>query len=354
MGSMLRLVVVELSRHTTLGLGGPARAVLEPDSAEAVAQAIESTDGPQLILGGGSNLVVADEGFAGTVIKLGEKFSNVSVERSNGGALVVAEAGAWFDDLVARTVGDKLQGLEALSGIPGSVGATPMQNVGAYGREIAEVLQWVEAYDRVEECSVQLSSKACQFGYRTSRFRNSNRYVILRVALRLDASEDSMPIRYAELARVLGVEEGKAAPIRRVREAVLELRRSKGMVIDAADADTRSAGSFFTNPIVPIAVADEVEARAQALGFAGPMPRFPAAEGHVKLAAAWLLERAGFGKGYGEGAVGVSSKHALALINRGGGTTAELLALARTLRAGVLERFGVTLAPEPVLVGCEL
>lgn len=345
---------VELSRHTTLGLGGPARAVIEPDSAEAVCHAIESASGPQLILGGGSNLVVADQGFQGTVIKLGEKFANVSIERSNGGALVVAEAGAWFDDIVARTVGDKLHGLEVLSGIPGSVGATPMQNVGAYGREIAELLQWVEAYDRVEECNVQLSPAACQFGYRTSRFRHTSRYVILRVALRLDASEDSLPVRYTELARVLGIEEGKAAPIRRVREAVLELRRAKGMVVDPADPDSRSAGSFFTNPVVDAATADRIEARVRASGHEPPMPRFAASEGRVKLSAAWLLERAGFGKGFGEGAVGVSSKHSLALINRGGGTTTELLALARTLRQGVKDAFDVTLLAEPVFVGCEL
>ncbi len=344
---------MELWRHTTLGLGGPARTFLEPDSVDAVCDAIEAADGPLLVLGGGSNVVIADAGYSGTVLHLGTGFGRVSIERSGGIALVVAEAGAWFDDIVAQTVGANLAGLEALSGIPGSVGATPIQNVGAYGREIAEVLDWVEAYDRRQECRVQLSPAACKFGYRSSRFRGDDRYVILRVALRLRASETALPIRYAELAKTLGVEEGASPPLSRVREAVLELRRSKGMVIDESDPDSRSAGSFFTNPIVELAKADDVEQRAKKLG--GPaMPRFPVEGGLVKLSAAWLLERAGFGKGWGKGAIGVSSKHALALINRGSGTTTELLDVARTLRHGVQEAFDVTLTPEPVFVGCEL
>lgn len=328
--------------------------MIEPDSADAVVDAVEHVEGPQLILGGGSNLVVADAGFPGTVIKLGEKFGNVSIERSNGGALVVAEAGAWFDDIVARAAADKLRGLEVLSGIPGSVGATPMQNVGAYGRDIAELLQWVEVYDRVEGCNLQMSRAACKFGYRTSRFKHEERFVVLRVALRLDASEDSLPILYPELARTLGVEPGQVAPIRRVREAVLDLRRSKGMVVDTADPDSRSAGSFFTNPVVTAAEADSIESRVRESGHQEAMPRFAAAEGQVKLSAAWLLERAGFHKGFGDGPVGVSNKHSLAIVNRGGGSTEQLLELARTLRAGVASAFGVTLEPEPVFVGCSL
>lgn len=344
---------MELWRHTTLGLGGPARTFLEPDSVDAVCDAIEAADGPLLILGGGSNLVVADEGYSGTVIHLGASFGRVSIERSGGIALVVAEAGAWFDDIVAQTVGANLAGLEALSGIPGSVGATPIQNVGAYGREIAEVLDWVEAYDRRQECRVQLSPAACKFGYRTSRFRGDDRYVILRVALRLRASETGLPIRYAELAKALGVEEGASVQLAKVREAVLELRKSKGMVVDEDDPDSRSAGSFFTNPIVEAAKADDIEKRAAKLGK-GPMPRFPADGEMVKLSAAWLLERAGFGKGWGKGAIGVSTKHALAIVNRGSGTTKELLEVARTLRQGVQDKFDLTLVPEPIFVGCEL
>lgn len=349
--------LLELWRHTTLGLGGPARTFLEPDSVDAVCDAIEATGGPLLILGGGSNLVVADQGYSGTVIYLGASFGRVSIERSGGIALVVAEAGAWFDDIVAQTVGANLAGLEALSGIPGSVGATPMQNVGAYGREIAEVLDWVEAYDRRQECRVQLSPAACKFGYRTSRFRGDDRYVILRVALRLRASETGLPIRYAELAKALGVEEGASVQLAKVREAVLELRKSKGMVVDEDDPDSRSAGSFFVNPIVEVAKADDIEKRALALGKGlarSAMPRFPSEGGLVKLSAAWLLERAGFGKGWGKGAIGVSNKHSLAIVNRGSGTTAELLDVARTLRKGVQDTFDLTLVPEPVFVGCEL
>lgn len=344
---------MELSRHTTLGLGGPARATVEPDSQEALIEALTRTDGPQLILGGGSNLVVADAGFAGTVIQLGPRFARVSVERSEEAALLVAEAGASFDALVERTVGEGLRGLEVLSGIPGSIGATPIQNVGAYGRDVAELMQWVEVYDREEARVLRMPAAACGFGYRTSRFKHQTRFVVLRVALRLEASSDGLPIAYVELARALGVREGAVAPLSRVREAVLTLRRSKGMVLDSADPDSRSAGSFFTNPIVSIEQADHIEAKVARAGFVGSMPRYGAAA-RVKLSAAWLLERAGFHRGFGAGPIGVSSKHTLALVNRGGGTTEQLLTLARALRDGVRARYGVTLEPEPVFVGCQL
>lgn len=341
---------VELRRHTTIGLGGPARAWIEPDSSDAVIDAV-CTEDPLLILGGGSNLVVADAGFDGTVVKLGARFANVEVQSTADHIQVIAEAGASFDALVARAVDEGFRGLEVLSGIPGSIGATPMQNVGAYGREIAELIEWVEVLDRDTREVQRLHQAECGFAYRHSRFRGHSRWIILRVALSLTPSARSLPIRYAELARALGIQPGESAPLARVRETVMELRASKGMLVDANDPDSRSCGSFFTNPIVDAAQADEVERRVHA---AQPMPRFAADAGKIKLAAAWLVERAGYTKGYGDGAVGLSRKHTLALVNRGSATTGELLAFARTVRDGVRDKLGVTLEPEPIFVGCSL
>ena len=236
-------------------------------------------------------------------------------------------------------------GIEALSGIPGLVGAAPIQNIGAYGQEISQTVGWVRALDRTTGDVVLLEPAQCEFAYRDSVFKRSQRYVVLAVAFALEHSRLGAPVRYAELARRLGVEVGDRVPADDVRAAVLDLRRGKGMVLDPDDHDTWSAGSFFTNPILPAGTAAALPDAA---------PRWPAADGRVKVSAAWLIEQAGFGKGYGSGAARISTKHTLALTNRGGATTADLLALAREIRTGVRDRFGVTLDNEPDLVGVEL
>jgi UDP-N-acetylmuramate dehydrogenase len=288
------------------------------------------------VLAGGSNVVIADEGVRGTVVLVRTK----GVERR--GDRLVVQAGEDWDPLVARCVAEGLQGFECLSGIPGSAGATPIQNVGAYGQDVAETVDWVRVYDREADAVRTMDAAECEFDYRRSVFKHRDRWVVLAVAYRLRESAESGPIRYAELARALGVPVGGRAPLADVREAVLALRRRKGMVIDPADPDSVSAGSFFTNPILaPDAFA----------ALPSGAPAYPEPDGRIKTSAAWLIEHAGFGRGHGAGNVGISSKHTLALVNRGGATTAELLALARRIAAGVAERFGVALQPEPVLVG---
>jgi UDP-N-acetylenolpyruvoylglucosamine reductase len=328
---------------TTLRLGGPAARFVDATSAEDVVAAVREAGDEVLLVGGGSNLVIADEGWPGTVVRVSS--TGHTVERSGDTALVVVEAGTEWDTLVAATVADGLGGLECLSGIPGRTGATPVQNVGAYGVEIAEVLVDVDLYDRRTD-TVHERVPAAELGlaYRTSVLKGRSDAVVLRVRLRLSTDATSAPIRYAELARALGVEQGTRVPAEAAREAVLALRRGKGMVLDPDDHDTWSVGSFFTNPVV-----DEDRAPADA-------PRWPAGEGKVKLPAAWLIERSGFPRGYAGpgGRVALSTKHVLALTHRGGGRTADLLALAREVRDGVRARFGIELAPEPVLVGCRL
>jgi UDP-N-acetylmuramate dehydrogenase len=296
-----------------------------------------------LILGGGSNLIVHDIGFAGTVVRIASRGFE---ERRRGNIVeLTVQAGEPWDAVVARTIREGLAGFECLSGIPGLTGATPIQNVGAYGREIAETVRVVDVLDRQRRQVVQVSPEACGFGYRTSAFKGSDRYVVLAVTFLLDVAATSRPIRYAELARVLGLAVGDSAPLDAVREKVLALRRAKGMLLDPGDPDTVSAGSFFTNPVLSEAAAAQLPAAA---------PRWPQPDGSVKTSAAWLIERSGFGKGYGNGRARISSKHTLALTNRGGATTAELLALARTVRDGVRNQFGVELVNEPVIVGAAL
>ena len=319
---------MELAELTTLRLGGPAGWLLEAHTDEEVVAAVPEA---ALVLAGGSNVVVADEGIAGTVVRIATR----GVDR-DGSRLTVAAGEPW-DDLVTRTVAEGLQGFECLSGIPGSVGATPIQNVGAYGQEVAETIESVRVYDREADRVVEMPAADCGFGYRTSVFRYHDRHVVLAVTYRLREDTHSGPLRYAELARALDVPVGGTAPLAEVREAVLRLRRGKGMVIDPADPDSVSAGSFFTNPILDSAPAGA--------------PAWPQPDGRVKTSAAWLIEQAGFHRGHGNGRVGISTKHTLALVNRGGATTAELMALAREIAGGVQERFGVSLHPEPVLVG---
>jgi UDP-N-acetylmuramate dehydrogenase len=334
---------VRLSELTTLRLGGPAERYVEASTDDEVIEVVRDAE-PLLILAGGSNLVVADGGFPGTVLQIATR----GVRRD--GATLEVAAGEPWDPLVAACVVDGLAGIECLAGIPGSVGATPIQNVGAYGQEVAETIVAVRVLDRARGVVEELAPAACGFTYRSSAFkREPGRWVVLGVRFALHASELSAPIRYAELARALDVELGDRAPLAEVREAVLALRRRKGMVLDDADPDTFSAGSFFTNPILE---ADE-HAALRARTDAEP-PAWPEADGRVKTSAAWLIERAGFHRGDGDpDGIAISTKHTLALTNRGHGTTAQLVAFAREIAAGVHEAFGVDLTPEPVLVGYE-
>jgi UDP-N-acetylmuramate dehydrogenase len=342
---------VRLSDLTTLRLGGPAARYVEATSEQALIDAVLEADRsgePLLVLAGGSNVVVADEGFPGTVVRVAT--GGVAREGAN---LEVAAGESW-DPLVADCVAGGLAGVECLAGIPGSVGATPIQNVGAYGQEVAETISAVRVLDRADGAVRTLAPADCAFTYRSSAFkREPGRWVVLAVSFALEASERSAPIRYPELARTLGVEIGARAPLADVREAVLALRRGKGMVLDPGDADTVSAGSFFTNPVLDADAFAALRARAaKRLGPDAPPPAWPDADGHVKTSAAWLIEHAGFHRGHGnpEG-IAISGKHTLALTNRGAGTTAELIALAREIAGGVRETFGVALVPEPVLVG---
>ena len=341
-----------LAELTTLRLGGPPRRYVEAGDEAAIVAAVREADAagePLLVLAGGSNVVVADEGFPGTVLEIRSR----GVEDRGGGRLVV-QAGEPWDPFVARCVADGLAGLECLSGIPGSVGATPIQNVGAYGQEVAESIAAVRALDRRTGAVEELPPAACGFSYRSSAFkREPGRWVVLAVSFALRPGGRSAPIRYAELARALDVEEGATAPVAAVREAVLALRRAKGMVIDPGDLDSVSAGSFFMNPVLDPAAFAALEERVLArLGPAARLPRFPQADGTVKTSAAWLIERAGFARGHGDpAAIAISSKHTLALTNRGAGSTAALVGLAREIAAGVRDAFGVELEPEPVFVG---
>jgi UDP-N-acetylmuramate dehydrogenase len=339
---------VPLAPLTTLRLGGPAARMTdlacEADVVDAVRD-VEARGQVLFVLGGGSNVVVGDEGVSGLVARMAMR--GIEVTREAGRAVVDVAAGEGWDALVARAVGEGWSGLECLSGIPGLVGGTPIQNVGAYGQEVSETIVRVRAYDRVARAFVDMGARACGFGYRASVFKRSERWIVTGVRFAFAEGRESAPVRYAELAKALGIREGERAPMGVVRDTVLPLRRGKGMVLDAADPDSVSAGSFFVNPLVDGAKLAAVEERA-----GERPPRFEAGEGKWKLAAGWLVERAGFVKGWGEGRVGVSRKHALALVNRGGATTAELLSVARTIRDGVWARFDVELEPEPVFVGC--
>ncbi|WP_326567915.1 UDP-N-acetylmuramate dehydrogenase [Amycolatopsis rhabdoformis] len=350
-----------LAEYTTLRLGGPARRFVQATSSDDLVAAVREADDAGervLLLGGGSNLVVADEGFAGTLIQVATtgwtRDGDNHYDRDHSDTVEVA-AGQEWDAFVAELVAAGLGGLECLSGIPGSVGATPIQNVGAYGCEVAESIVSLELYDRAAREVRTVKADELGFAYRTSVLKGTDAGVVLSVRFRVDPAGESAPIRYAELARTLGVEIGAKVPAASAREAVLGLRRGKGMVLDPADHDTWSAGSFFTNPILPSADVEATLARISAVVGAAAVPQYPA-DGGVKLSAAWLIERAGFAKGHPGpgGRVSLSTKHTLALTNRGTATTTDLLSLAREVRDGVQARFGVTLHPEPLLIACVL
>ncbi|MGY4711943.1 UDP-N-acetylmuramate dehydrogenase [Mycolicibacterium sp. CBM1] len=339
---------VALAELTTLRVGPVARRVITCTTTEqivAAVGAVDRADTPSLILAGGSNVLIADDLTDLTVVRLAG--SALTVE----GPWLRADAGAVWDDVVVAAVQAGLGGLECLSGIPGSAGATPVQNVGAYGVEVADVLTRVRLLDRRSSQVRWVTAAELGFGYRHSVLKNSAEAVVLEVEFRLDDTGRSAPLRYAELTAALGLAAGEQAEPARVRETVLALRARKGMVLNPDDHDTWSVGSFFTNPVVTADQFAELAARVE-----GRVPHYPAADG-VKLAAGWLVEHAGFGKGYpgsADAPASLSTKHALALTNRGKATTADVLALARTVRDGVRDAFGITLVPEPVLIGCSL
>ena len=336
-----------LGTYTTLRLGGPPgtlTVVSEADKAVATVRDCSAAGQSVLVLAGGSNVVIGDAGFPGVVLLLRTRGVRV-VSRDAGQVVVRVAAGEPWDTFVAETVANGWSGVECLSGIPGSAGATPIQNVGAYGQEVAHTVVAVHAYDRAADIVREMTPQECEFGYRSSLFKHSDRWLVLEVDFRLAVSEQSAPIRYAELARQLGVEVGDRVPLEQARETVLKLRAGKGMVLDPDDKDTWSVGSFFTNPVLSAA-------QWAALTETVRPPHWPAEDGTVKLPAAWLIEHAGFPKGYAGRNVAISAKHTLALTNRGGGTTEALLDLAREIRDGVRDRFGIELHPEPVLINC--
>ncbi len=350
---------VPLAPLTTLRIGPIARRLITCTSTEQVVAVVRQLDDesrsgeprPVLLFAGGSNLVIADTLTDLTAVRLAN--DGVTID----GNLVRAEAGAVWDDVVVRTIEHGLGGLECLSGIPGSAGATPVQNVGAYGAEVSDTITRVRVLDRNSGVVRWVPGSELGFGYRTSVFKQAGPIeleissVVLEVEFALDASGRSAPLRYGELAAELNASSGERADPQAVRAAVLTLRARKGMVLDAADHDTWSVGSFFTNPVVAPGVYERLVNDVKE-----PMPHYPAPDG-VKLAAGWLVERAGFGKGYPDDATArcrLSTKHALALTNRGGATTEDVIALARIIRDGVRDVFGITLKPEPVLLGCRL
>ena len=348
---------VPLAPLTTLELGGHARHLVEATDDDTVVEALrwaEARGLPALILGGGSNVVIADRGWDGLVVRVatrGRRFA----ESPDGTVTLTAAAGEPWDDVVADTVARDLTGLECLSGIPGLVGATPIQNVGAYGQEVADTIRSVTVLERTSKRTLELAPAACAFAYRDSAFKHHpDRFVVLAVTFALRPG-GAPTLRYRELAEALAASNGGPPPtLGAVRAAVLALRRKKSMLIVDGDPNRRSVGSFFTNPIVGAAEADAVAARAVALGvIARPdeMPRWPAAGGAIKLSADWLIERAGIRKGQRRGAVGVSTAHALSLVHLGGGSTAGLLELAREVGDAVHGRFAMTLLPEPTMIG---
>ncbi|THV41280.1 UDP-N-acetylmuramate dehydrogenase [Glycomyces buryatensis] len=332
-----------LGRYTTLRLGGPARELVETHSSEEAVEALRAAKSSTLVLAGGSNVVIGDDGFDGTVVLL----RGGGIEES-GPQTVRVQAGQVWDDFVAWTVEHERSGVEFLSGIPGSAGATPIQNVGAYGQEVSQTIASVRVWDRETDEIRDWSPAECRFAYRHSVFKHNMRYFVMSVDFTLESSPGSQPIAYAETARRLGVDVGDRVPLEAARKTVLELRRGKGMVLDEADHDTWSSGSFFTNPIISAHQFHELKERV------GDAPHWPVGDEQVKVSAAWLIGAAGFEKGYRKGNVGLSTKHTLALTNRGGATTAELIALAMEVADEVEMNFGIRLHPEPVVIGATL
>jgi UDP-N-acetylmuramate dehydrogenase len=335
-----------LDKYTSLRVGGPAKSIVNVSTETEIIAAIEAAgDSPVLIIGGGSNVLISDNGFEGTVIHIANNQAESEVDACSGATLTIG-AGENWDQFVATTIARGLAGLETLSGIPGTVGAAPIQNIGAYGHEVSEFITRVRTYDRQSKAIKTFTNAECEFEYRNSHFKkHPGRYIVLSVQFQIRTGEMSTPITYAELAKKLGIEVGEKASVVDTRKAVMELRAAKGMLLNPNDKDSWSAGSFFTNPIVSTEIASALPEGA---------PKWPTADGRVKTSAAWLIEHSGIDKGQSHGGAAVSSKHVLALTNTGSATAEEIAQLAREVRASVQAKFGITLEPEVNLVGISL
>jgi UDP-N-acetylmuramate dehydrogenase len=335
-----------LNKYTSLRVGGPAKKIINVSTEAEIIAAIEGAgDSPVLIIGGGSNVLISDSGFEGTVIHIANNQAESEVDACSGATLTIG-AGENWDDFVATTISRGFAGLETLSGIPGTVGAAPIQNIGAYGHEVSEFITRVRTYDRENKAIKTLTNAECEFEYRNSHFKkHPGRYIVLSVQFQIRRGEVSTPITYAELAKKLGIAVGEKAPVIDTRRAVMELRASKGMLLNPDDKDSWSAGSFFTNPIVSSEIASALPEGA---------PKWPMADGRVKTSAAWLIENSGIDKGQSHGGARISTKHVLALTNAGNATAEELIQLARDVRASVESKFGITLEPEVNLIGLSL
>ncbi len=335
-----------LDKYTSLRVGGPAKSIINVSTEAEIIAAIEAAgDSPILIIGGGSNVLVSDQGFDGTVIHIANNHAESEVDACSGATLTIG-AGENWDEFVRTTISRGFAGLETLSGIPGTVGAAPIQNIGAYGHEVSEFITRVRTYDREAKAVKTFTNSECEFEYRNSIFkRTPGRYIVLSVQFQIRRGETSTPITYAELAKKLGIEVGEKAPVVDVRTAVMELRAAKGMLLNPDDKDSWSAGSFFTNPIISVEIASALPEGA---------PKWPLTDGRVKTSAAWLIEHSGIDKGHTHGGARVSTKHVLALTNSGNATAEELVELAREVRTAVQAKFGITLEPEVNLVGLAL
>ena len=338
--------MADLSDYTSLRVGGPAKKFVDVSSEAEIIAAIEAAgDSPILIMGGGTNILVSDSGFEGTVIHISNNLLKSEVVACSGATLTIG-AGENWDEFVAMTIERGFAGLESLSGIPGTIGASPIQNIGAYGHEVAEYITRVRTYDRIAKGLKTFTNSECEFSYRNSHFKvHPGRYVVLDVQFQLRMGEMTTPIMYAELAAKLGIAVGDKAPVVATRTAVLELRGMKGMLLSKTDHDSWSAGSFFTNPIVSKEIADALPADA---------PRWPTEDGKVKTSAAWLIEHSGIHKGDEIGGARISTKHVLALSNSGSATASDIAALATRARNHVQEKFGITLVAEVNLIGLEI
>ena len=338
--------MADLRDYTSLRVGGPAKNFVEVGTESEIITAIEAAgDTPILIIGGGTNILVADSGFEGTVIRITSHSMQAEIDACSGATLTIG-AGENWDEFVATTLDRGFAGLETLSGIPGTVGAAPIQNIGAYGHEVSEFITRVRTYDRQTKSLKTFTNSECDFSYRNSHFKaHPGRYVVLDVQFNLRKGEMTTAITYAELAKKLGVEVGEKAPIEATRKAVLELRGAKGMLLNSSDRDSWSAGSFFTNPIVSQEIAAKLPEGA---------PQWPTADGMVKTSAAWLIENSGVHKGDSHGGARVSTKHVLALTNAGNATATDIAELAKSAQSAVFEKFGITLEAEVNLVGITL
>lgn len=338
--------MADLNQFTSLRVGGPAKNFVEVSTESEIIAAIEGAgDSPVLIIGGGSNVLISDLGFEGTVIHIANDQAESEVDACSGATLTIG-AGENWDVFVATTISRGFAGLETLSGIPGTVGAAPIQNIGAYGHEVSEFITRVRTYDRHAKAIKTFTNSECEFEYRSSHFKkNPGRYVLLSVQFQIRLGETSAPITYAELAKKLKIAVGEKAPVLATRDAVMELRASKGMLLSGDDKDSWSAGSFFTNPIISI---------ESAAGLPDDAPKWPTVDGRVKTSAAWLIENSGINKGQSHGGARISTKHVLALTNTGSATAEDLVQLAREVRASVQAKFGITLEPEVNLIGITL